>query len=168
MIKIIAAVSQNGVIGKNNDLPWGKDKYPEDMKFFRQMTANSIVIMGRRTFESMGSKPLPKRENILISRKVDERLHTFTSLDKAISEYNTEDCQWDIWLIGGAGIYREGMKFAHEIYLTLIPEEVHGDGLIYFPWIDPSKFTLAGLQKLENSELFNAKYVSNKLLTIRI
>lgn len=204
-IKIIAAVSLNGVIGKvekipdpididvkyemrkahlklvlgkefnENDfpellkgpepqfidqctLPWPMDKYPEDMKWFRSQTANSTVIMGRRTWESIASKPLPKRRNIVITKFKIDGIETYTSLNESI-----EYCKGDknIWLIGGGNIYREGMKYATEIYLTLIPEIVNGNDLVYFPWIDPSKFKIEEFISIENSELKVARYVRN-------
>lgn len=134
MIKIISAVAANGVIGQNNTIPWN---YPDDMKFFRQMTLNSTIIMGRKTWESI-KKPLPKRRNIVITRSNIEGVETFTSLEMAIESLNNSN--QDIWLIGGSSIYRSGLEFANEIYLTLIPEKIEGDNLIYFPWINPDKF----------------------------
>ena len=171
MIKMIAAVSKNGVIGKRstNDLPWSKDKYLADMKWFRSSTANSTVIMGRSTFESMGSKPLPKRRNIIISRNKVNNVETYNSLEKAIHEANTftleersqEDfINPDVWLIGGSNIYREGMKYADEIFLTLIPEEVSGDDLVYFPFVNPNVFEIAVKVKLPESDLEVVQYTS--------
>jgi len=171
MIKMIAAVSQNGVIGQNGVLPWG-NKYPEDMKFFRKMTTRSIVIMGRATFESMQSRPLPKRRNIVISRSKEHFAEVYASVAEAVAVDTTPQCfslggdekktyfdtSGDIWIIGGANIYREGMKYASEIYLTLIPEEVLGKELVFFPWINPA-FKMVELLDLENSTLKVAKYM---------
>lgn len=159
-IKMIAAVSSNGVIGKNDALPFD---YPEDMKFFRKMTTDSAVIMGRKTWEGIG-KLLPKRRNIVISRsKVEfEGLETFSWLKEAIE--NAVSTHDNVWLIGGSSIYREGMKFTDEIYLTLTPDTIEGDGLVFFPWIDPTKFEVAHYIDLENSpsNLKVAKYVNVK------
>lgn len=148
MITIIAAVSLNGVIGlgNSNSLPW-QGKYPEDMKFFRETTKDSVVIMGRKTFESMNSKPLPKRKNIVVSRNanplvaIDSNIFEFAvSLSEAIDKAKIENKE--IFIIGGSSIYEEGLKFADRILLTVIPEEISGDNLIKFPWINPLKFKM--------------------------
>lgn len=155
MIRMIAAVSANGVIGQENKIPWN---YPEDMKFFRKMTAESAVIMGRKTWESIG-RLLPKRRNIVISRsRVDvDGLETFLSISAAVeSAATTHD---NVWLIGGSSIYNDGMQYADEIFLTLIPEVVSGDGLILFPWINPAKFEVKEYLPLEGSELKVARYL---------
>jgi len=161
MIKMIAAVSQNGVIGCDNDIPW-KTKYPEDFKFFRQMTTGGEVIFGRKTFESIG-KPLPKRNNIVITRQEKmDGVTCFPSLEAWYRDRSIilEDVAITKWICGGSAVYREGMKYASEIYLTLIPEEVFGKELVFFPWISPS-FQMVELLDLENSTLKVAKYVRN-------
>jgi dihydrofolate reductase len=142
MIKMIAAVSKNGIIGIDNKIPWN---YPEDMKHFRLCTSNSTVVMGRKTFESIG-KPLPKRKNIVIASKpIDmEGIETVSSLEKAL--ISTDN--FHIWLIGGAGVYQEGMSYADEIHLTLTPDIILGTDVIKFPWINPTIFTLNRLEKL--------------------
>lgn len=144
---MIAAVSQNGVIGQNNDIPW-KGRYPADFKFFRQMTTGGEVIMGRRTFESMNNKPLPKRNNIVITRQEKlDGVQCFSSL-KSWAQSRAlilEDVATTKWIIGGANIYREAMQLEdlREIYLTLIPEVINGENLVFFPWINPLVFQVA-------------------------
>jgi dihydrofolate reductase len=161
MIRMIAAVSKNGVIGKNNTLPF---HYKEDMKFFRKMTANSTVIMGRNTWESIG-QPLPKRRNIVVTKnKLEvEGINTFPTLSSALHDAKEnivrDDMSDNIWLIGGSSIYREGMQYASEIYLTLIPDTVDGDGLVLFPWVNPVEFRIDDFISLEDSTLKVAKYV---------
>lgn len=145
MIGLIAAVSQNGVVGNaNNEIPWS---YPEDLKYFKQQTLNSTIIMGRATYESMGSRPLSKRTNIVISSKEIEKkdnLCRSKSLYKSILASSMEpNSGKNTWLIGGTNIWREGMKYADTIQLTLIPEVIEGDNLTYFPWIDPKQFELS-------------------------
>ena len=151
---MIAAVSKNSVIGKNNQLPFDR---PEDMKFFRKMTAGATVIMGRRTFESMGSKPLPKRRNIVITRAKIEGVECCKTLRQAIEISSTlislegigiigikDDHEPDnIWLIGGSNIYREGLSVADHIYLTLMPDIIEGDDLTYFPFVSPQQFQVS-------------------------
>ena len=111
---MIAAASLNGVIGYNNDLhgapvPWNHD-YKEDMKFFKDMTLDSTVIMGRKTYQTMG-KPLPKRRNIVLSRtrKIDG-VEVFTSMADAIAS-----CKDKEWIIGGSFIYQEGLRYAKDL-----------------------------------------------------
>lgn len=161
-IRSIAACSANGVIGVDNKLPFN---YPQDMKHFRKSTRDSIIIMGRKTFCSMGSKPLPKRENIVISSSMEgvplEGVHVFRSIKKAI-EYQSiilRDRAMDVWFIGGAAIYREAMSFVTEIHLTITPDVIDASNAVHFPWIDPRIFELRELKPLsENSELTLAIY----------
>lgn len=143
MIRMIAAVSINGVIGVDGGIPW-MGKYPDDMKFFRTMTKDSIVVMGRKTFESMGSRPLPKRINRMICHAPSMPYSTWSgllerhdSMRDAISAPNLDNK--DIWLIGGSGIYSEGLEYTDEIYLTLIPERVEAErwAAVRFPFIHP-------------------------------
>lgn len=166
-VKIIAAVSQNGVIGSRatNSIPWS---YPEDMKWFRKSTAGATVIMGRSTFESMHSKPLPKRRNIIITRSKIEDVECFETLQQALEtcpkgkdyllfesaeaeeKYKREHT---IWIIGGEQIYRAGLQVADEIFLTLIPEVIDGiAGVACFPWIDPTQYELTDYITLPTGE----------------
>ncbi len=167
MIKMIAAVSKNGVIGVDNTLPWAGE-YPEDMKHFRTMTKNSILIMGRKTFESVGSRPLPSRRNIVISRLANglgcisvEGVEVYSSVKEAIDACNGD--ARDIWVVGGERIYEAGMQFAEEIYLTMIPKWIDatlGQSVARFPWINPMIFlsTASEDQKLSD-EVTVIKYV---------
>lgn len=137
---MIAAASLNGVIGQNNGLPWEND-YPEDMAFFRKTTSNSTIIMGRRTFESIG-RALPKRRNIVLTGRMVPRLEspgveTFMSLDKA-----TETCTGDVWIIGGSFVYQDALRMASELYITTIPKMILGDKLVYFPYVNPDAFKI--------------------------
>lgn len=134
MIGMIAAVTQNGVIGVENKLPFD---YPADMKHFRKTTANSIVIMGRKTFEGIG-RPLPKRRNIVVSSKPVDGVEVVASVDAAIDL--TKDDARDIWFIGGASIYEAGMYFADKIVLTLTPDIELRTPAVKFPWINSVKF----------------------------
>jgi dihydrofolate reductase len=143
-IKMVAAVSINGVIGIENNIPW-IGKYPDDMKFFRTMTKDSVVIMGRKTYDSMGSKPLPKRENFVVSSNLTGHDTDFlgegvskttcASIKEAITAANGKNT----WLIGGEGVYTEGLQYAEEIYTTLIPEMVDtkDKSVARFPFIHP-------------------------------
>ena len=147
MINMIAAVSQNGYIGVDNKLPW---KYPEDMRLFANKTKNSTVIMGRKTFETIGMRPLPNRRNIVISRLANslgvlnaDGVEVFGSVPEALDA--CDDTTRDVWIVGGEKIYEAGMEFADEIHLTLVPDWIdvaYGQESARFPWINPLEFSL--------------------------
>jgi dihydrofolate reductase len=131
MISLIAAMSKNRVIGKNNRLPWN---VPEDLKRFRALTANHVIIMGRKTFESIG-RPLPGRDNRVITRQKDfsaEGVKTYGSLDAALREPVPAGLKDDeVFVIGGGEIYSQALPFADRIHLTVIDQEFDGDA--FFP-----------------------------------
>lgn len=134
MFKIIACINQNSVIGNNNKLLY---HFKEDMKFFKEMTWNQVVIMGRKTFESLpNKKPLPNRINIIISRREDfsvegdyDNVFIVKSLREAENacESMFKDLQW--YVIGGGEIYREALKedMVDEMYLTVVHDNAKGD-----------------------------------------
>lgn len=149
---MIASVSQNGYIGVDNKLPW---KIPEDMRLFAHKTKNSTVIMGRKTFETIGSRPLPNRRNIVISRLAyglgvinDEGIDVFGSVAEALDSC---DDSKDVWIVGGEKVYEAGMEFANELHLTIVPqwiETTYGQESARFPWINPLEFTLKSTLQL--------------------
>jgi len=124
---ILVAVSPEGIIGKNNSIPW---HYSADLKRFKRLTIGNTVIMGRKTWESLPIKPLPNRRNIVITRSSIEEIDCFQSIDDAL-----QTCEGDVWFIGGAGIYEEAMKKADLIDMTLVPDNITGEDCIYFPEI---------------------------------
>lgn len=133
-ISIIVAQSKNGVIGHNNTLPW---KLPSDLKNFRKLTQNSVVVMGRKTYESIG-KPLPNRLNIVISTQNNlcvpsdvTVVHSPVEALKASRLLCMKHNIHNIWIIGGAGIYQQFIKRADKMVLTVIGEDCTGD--IFFP-----------------------------------
>lgn len=149
MIGLIAAVTQNGIIGIENALPFD---YPEDMKHFRTTTANSVVIMGRKTFEGIG-RPLPKRRNIIVSKISKglgtlnvEGIETASSVEDAMAMCKDESR--NVWFIGGASVYEAGMQYADQILLTLTPDVELRTPAIKFPWINPSLFKLDSIVSL--------------------
>lgn len=145
MIRMIAAVSSNGVIGVDGTLPF---YYPEDLKHFKQCTLNCTVIMGRKTYQSIG-KPLPNRRNIVLTSQFIDNVETAKSLEEALNRCSQDN----VWIIGGESVYREGMKYADEIYLTQIPDIIEGTNLVMFPVIDPNKFKLKEEKKIVNLDL---------------
>lgn len=132
MISIIVAIAKNGVIGDKNTLLW---HIREDMVRFRTITSGHPVVMGRKTYESIG-KPLPKRTNVVITRdttlQIEECIMAH-SLEQAVSMFPKEE---EVFIIGGSQIYTQSLPIADKIYLTVVDKEYDGDSS--FPDIDPS------------------------------
>lgn len=129
MLSIIVAAAENNVIGRNNALIW---HISEDLKYFKRITSGHTVIMGRKTFESIG-KPLPNRTNIVISRNIEfkpEGCVVVSSLNEAIAKTNPNE---ENFIIGGGSIYREAIGLADKLYLTKIQHSYEGD--THFPEI---------------------------------
>ena len=127
----IVAVSENGVIGKDNKLLW---HFPEDLTYFKKRTTGKIMIMGRKTYDSLG-KPLPKRFHIVISRRAHDSEHesvrfvsslseAYTMAEKLISSEVWPD---EVMIVGGGEIYRESLPDTNFIYITRIPGNFEGD-----------------------------------------
>ncbi len=132
IISLIAAVSKNLVIGKNNDLPW---HLPDDMKFFMQTTKGHHCIMGRKNYDSIPDKfrPLPNRTNIVVTRQKGFKAPgciVVNDIEKAL-ELSKKNGETEVFIIGGAEIYRQGMSVTQRMYLTEIQAEIHGD--VFFP-----------------------------------
>jgi dihydrofolate reductase len=130
IISIIVAMTDKRVIGINNQLPW---HLPGDMKWFRQNTLGKPVVMGRKTFESIG-KPLPQRTNIIITR--DQNYHvegciTVHSIEEAISAAADAD---ELMIIGGSSFYEQMLPQTDRLYLTLVHADIEGDA--WFPVVD--------------------------------
>lgn len=129
-LAIIVAAAKNGVIGLNNKLPW---HLPQDLKYFKSVTLGKPVIMGRKTYESIG-KPLPGRTNIVITRSKDwvaaEGVIVVNGFEEALhnaQRFLNEGAGGEAVVIGGAEIYRFALQFADRIYLTRIDAEPEGD-----------------------------------------
>src|SRR6202008_876901 len=134
MISLIVAVSENGVIGRNNALIW---HLPADMKFFKEKTMGHCVISGRKNYESIPEKfrPLPGRTNIVITRNKDYAAPgaiVVNSLEAAIEKAKSTGDQ-EIFIIGGAEIFKQSMRYADRIYYTLIHHSFEGDVFFGFP-----------------------------------
>ena len=139
IISFIVAVDENNVMGKNNQLPW---TLPNDMKYFKNQTWGMTVIMGRKTLESFG-KPLKGRKNIVITRNKNwkhQDVEVVHSLNEAI-ELATKNEVKEIFIIGGAEIFKEAMPVASRIYLTRIHHRFEGD--VFFPAIAENDWNLA-------------------------
>lgn len=149
MLSIIVAISRNGIIGDRNSLLW---HIAEDMRFFRRTTLSHTVIMGRKTFESLGCRPLPKRENIVITRNAELRFDGATvvhSLDEAVRAASADD---EAFIIGGAQIYAEALPLADRLYITRIDRDYEGD--TRFPDYDSSLWQLVSREEHLRGEEF--------------
>lgn len=160
MISLVAAVDKNLVIGHENDLPW---YLPEDLKRFRKLTADKPVLMGRKTFESILArigKPLPGRENIVItansSYKVPEGVKLYSDLSMALSDYGEKD----LFVIGGGQIFKQTIDLADLLYITHVDMEAKGDS--YFPEIDAAKWEKAEAEEEKHEGYSFVKYVRKK------
>lgn len=157
-VRLIVATSSRGIIGNGNDIPW---KLKDDMKFFKETTTGGVVIMGRKTFESMGLKPLPKRYNIIITRdpaklslsydvkKIDADISIVSSLHEALVEAELYVAGQHVYpepvprftksvnIIGGAEIYKQAMESGHvdEVIITNVLDNglIEGD-IIFNPY----------------------------------
>lgn len=139
----IVAASENDVIGANNDLPWD---IPEDLKFFRDKTKGRAMIMGRKTYESVGH-PLPHRLSVIVTRnqqyKVDgPNAVVCPDLKSAIEYCKTQTSKYgeEIFIIGGGEIFKESLHMVDVIYLTRIHQVFKGD--VLYPKLDPKEFEL--------------------------
>jgi dihydrofolate reductase len=149
MIKIIVATSRNKVIGDSNNLIW---YLPADLKRFKEITTGNTIVMGRKTYESIG-KPLPNRRNIVITRDVNYEVdgcEIVNSLEEALMISN-QNC----FIIGGGEIYKQSMGIADQIYLTLVHEDFEGDTT--FPEIG-SEWKMVTSQDFEPDEKNKHKY----------
>jgi len=124
--RAIAAMSQNRVIGNGSEIPW---RIPEDFKWFKETTMGGVLVMGRKTWDSIG-RPLPGRKTAVVSRSQPSLPDGVDLLDslEAIDERGYTD---PIWICGGAEIYRQALSRCQELYLTLVKREVEGDA--FFP-----------------------------------
>ncbi len=127
---IVVAISENNAIGKDNQLLW---HLPADLKHFKTITSGHTIIMGRKTYDSIG-KPLPNRRNIVVTRQTDlklEGIEVVNSLDEALALCKDEN---EVFVIGGAEIYRQALPLVHKIELTRVHQEFEAD--VFFPELD--------------------------------
>lgn len=139
IISLIAAVAENNVIGKDNNLPW---HLPTDMKYFRDTTMRHCVIMGRKNYDSIPLKyrPLEGRTNIVVTRQKDfiaEKCIVVNSIADAIEEAKKKN-ETEVFIIGGADIYKQTIEIADKLYVTHINHTFEGDA--FFPKIDSNKW----------------------------
>lgn len=138
-IKLICAISKNNVIGNENKLPWN---IPEDLKRFKELTSNNWIVMGRKTFDSIG-RPLPNRKNIVLSQNKNLRIDSvevFNSPKEVIESYKNNSDQKDLFIIGGTYVYELFLEYSEYLFITHVDKEYSGDA--FFPKIDWNEWKL--------------------------
>lgn len=137
MISIIVAIADNGAIGKNNDLLW---HLPDDLQHFKRTTSGHPIIMGRKTFESFGARPLPKRINVVITRG-----NTYVSQNNVVVARSVDDAleklpdQEEVFIIGGGEIYKQALPLTDRMYLTVVHHQFEAD--TFFPKFNEDEWT---------------------------
>ena len=151
MISIIVAIAENGVIGDKNALLWN---IKEDMRRFRTTTTGHPVVMGRKTYESIG-RPLPKRTNVVVTRGDSEfeGCEVAHSLEEVIAMFPAEE---EVFIIGGAQIYAQALSLADKIYLTIVHKEYEGD--TSFPKFDMSEWQEVAREEFERGEEYDGPF----------
>jgi dihydrofolate reductase len=127
---IIVAVSRDGVIGLEGRIPW---RFPADQQRFKRLTMGAAIVMGRRTWESIG-RPLPGRRNIVLTARPIAGVETYASVAAALAACSDED----VWFIGGRGVYEAALAVADLLDITYVPVEVGDPRGVRFPEIDPA------------------------------
>jgi dihydrofolate reductase len=148
MIKAIVAMAENRVIGNAGTIPW---HLPEDFKFFKATTMGNAILMGRKTYESIG-KPLPGRENIVLSRTMPET--PSVTVIRSLDELKEPTDGRDLFVIGGEEIYRLMLPRIQELYVTKVPRTIEGD--THFPEFE-AEFN-SGSKVLETTDFTVLKY----------
>jgi len=147
-IAIIVAITENNIIGQNNEMPW---HLPVDLAFFRKKTTGHHIVMGRKTFESIsGGKPLPNRVSIIITRQPDYKAEGCLiahSLEEAIA---LADGDTELFIIGGQQIYQQALEVATKMYITRIHSLIQGD--TSFPHYNQSKWEMISYEHKEADE----------------
>lgn len=156
---IIAALDENNAIGNNNQLLW---HLPLDLKRFKSLTQNHVILMGRKTFESLG-RPLPNRQNMVISSKADyqvpDNVYLFSSLPETIEVARSKDS--NPYIIGGGTIYSQALKYADTLELTLVHTQIDKADT-YFPEIDFSEWnkTFDEFHPKDDKHLYDFRFVT--------
>lgn len=162
-INLILAKSKNGVIGKDNSMPW---YIPEELAFFKKETLNKVIIMGKNTFNSLGGKPLPNRVNVVISTTLTiddfngENFVLFKTLEEALTHYHREIYLNEVFLIGGAKLSKYALEkeYIKTIFETEVEIEIKGDNLTYAPAFDAEDYVMLHLLTQVSSTAPNLQF----------
>ncbi len=157
-ISIIVAIAQNYAIGKNNDLLW---HLSEDLQRFKKLTIGNVIVMGKRTFDSLPLRPLPNRTSIVISDDKNDTIEGCKmaySIEEAISLFSEEK---ENFIIGGGSIYRQFLPHANKLYLTVVHRDFDAD--VFFPEINYSEWDLIEKEEFLTAHLPNTYYVYKRL-----
>ncbi len=133
------------VIGLNGRIPW---HYTADMRRFKRLTLDSTVIMGRKTWESLPSRPLPQRQNIVVTRTGHPQTEHYPTLRQAVEHANCES----VWFIGGAALYRDAVEFCNFLDVTHVPDRIEDETAIRFPPIDWSRWEAGPKVQFEDDD----------------
>lgn len=167
MISIIAAIDENGLIGNNNFLPWN---LPKDLENFKRITLNQVVVMGRKTFESIG-KALTNRVNIVISKTLmtdnNKNLIIKNSFDEAIDYARQNFPNQEIFVIGGESVFRQAIMIIDKLYITRIYNKFMGDS--YFPKIDLNVWSLTKKEDhfADNTNKFDYSFLEYEKINLK-
>jgi len=145
ILSAVVAIAENNAIGKNNELLW---HLPNDLKHFKQITSSHTVIMGRKTYDSVG-KPLPNRRNIVVTRQhiAIEGCEVVHSVEEALKLCQSEQ---EVFIIGGAEIYKLALPLLNRVYLTVVHHDFDGDA--YFPELDKTRWIETAREEHEIDE----------------
>lgn len=146
----IAAMTSDRVIGLNGRIPW---HYSSDLRRFKRVTMDSTIVMGRLTWESIGSKPLPGRRNIVISRNPVADVECYNSVRQAL-----DACKVDTWIIGGGQIYIETLHWINTLDITYVPDVINDKKAVRFPVINADIWREQSSCRLPESDLLNVVY----------
>ncbi len=153
MIALIVAMSKNGVIGNNGTIPW---KIKGEQALFKELTLGNVVVMGRRTYESIGH-PLPNRTNVVISSNGNySGVYNFKSLEDAIKCFGDKD----IYISGGSKLYKESLSYVDRMYITVIDKYMDGD--TYFPKFNKDNFNISSREYIYDSVIPYCRIVYNR------
>ena len=145
-VTLVVAVADNGVIGRDNALPW---HLPEDLRRFKRITLGKPIVMGRKTFESIG-KPLPGRLNIVMTRDADYRREGVTVVHGVEGALRAAGAAEEVMVIGGSDLFRLFLPSATRVHLTRVHAEVTGD--VFWPALDEKEWVIAGREKFATDE----------------
>jgi len=147
-VSLVVAAARNGVIGAKGEIPW---RLPDDQRFFRRLTLGHPIVMGRKTWESIG-RPLPGRENLVLTRRTGpapDGTERFADLSRALAACKAKGAA-ECFVIGGEAVYREALATADRVYLTRVEAEPEGD--VFFPDLDPETWKCTASERHERDE----------------